>query len=147
MLKQQLWEPDTHAGVKLYSEWDYPDAPEGGWPDPDNIPPATFVRCFSAVVDSVEHPDPDGVYATVLAENQLKNATLGFIEDALPVAYKKQVLDSDGDPTGEFVVKDKHKPLWDFGAIDGLITFTVPGLDEETRAAIALLLPDGVTLG
>lgn len=133
MIKEQLWEPDTHPGVQLFTQWNTEE-------------PGAHV-CLRAIVDGVEHEDPEGVFLTILTENRLKNTTLGFIEDALPTAYKKPVLDSDGDPTGEMVVKDKHKPQWDFGAVDGKITFTVPGLDEETRVMIAALLPDGVILG
>jgi hypothetical protein len=133
MLKEQLWEPDTHPGVQLFTQWNTEE-------------PGAHV-CLRAIVGGVEHDDPEGVYLTILAENRLKNTSLKIIEDALPVAYKKPVLDSDGDPTGAMVVKDKHKPQWDFGAVDGKISFTVPDLDDATRAILVPLLPDGVILG
>lgn len=122
------WEPDTHPNVKL----DFEGLDENG--DPAN--------CTRAEVDGIElfGADAAAVMAAVLAENRLKNRAIGVVLDALPAEMKKPVLDSDGDPTGDFVVKDKHAPEWAFGQPDGRLSVTVPNAPAEVLATIAAAL-------
>lgn len=132
-----MWEPDTHPGHVLHTHWDVEK------PEADH-------SCFRAVVDGVEQPDPQAVYNAVLFENRLKNRAEAAIVDAMPQTMKREVLDDDGDPTGEWIVKTKHQPVWDYGAADGKITFTVPGASALVIEAINLALApfgDAVTLG
>lgn len=93
MLKVQRWGPDTHPAYTLDTEWDY----SGEEP--------TFVRCLKATLDGVELPEPDAVYALILAENQTKNRALAALKAVLP--------DLD--------------PVWVFGVADGIVNLSLPG--------------------
>lgn len=134
MISTQMWSPDTHPGLELHSEWLQPTPPEGGWRG--DIPPATFLRCFEAVLNGVPLDDPDTVYALVIEENQRKNQADALIVATLPASMKKPVLDSDGDPTGEMIVKDKHRPQWVFGEADGKLSVSIPGADDAVLATV-----------
>lgn len=113
-LKTQRWTPDTHPRYELDEEWLYPDEPEGGWPDPDNIPPPEFVRCARATRDGVEQPEPDEVRALIIVENQTKNHALAALAAALPDVV----------------------PEWVFGEVDGVVSITLPGA-TPTQMAVA----------
>lgn len=128
MIRTQKWEPDTHPGYELFTEWEYPALGQAG--------EAVFLGCVEARRNGVVVDNPKGVYTTILAENTLKNSALRDIAALLPPSMQKPVLDEDGDPTGEFTVKAKHMPQWDFGAVDGVVTFTVPGADDALITAI-----------
>lgn len=137
MLRQQQWIPDTHDAV-LTLEW-----------DDDAAEPAH--TCVAATVGGEDAVDPQLAYTTILAENRLKNEALALICEVLPGTMKRALLDSDGDPTGELVIKDKFQPVWDFGAIDGRIAFTIPGASAPVLASVAVALAarfgDAVTVG
>jgi hypothetical protein len=72
MLKTQKWEPDTHPGYELHTEWQYGEGE------------ATFVRCFQVLRNGVEIAEPDAVYALILGENQTKNRALSALQAVLP---------------------------------------------------------------
>ena len=126
MIKTQMWMPDTHPGLELHTEWDYPD--DGG----DGV----FVRCFSAVQDGEELSNPDQVHALVIAEHQRKGAAESAIFAALPDSMKRAVLDSDGDETGDIIIKDKHRPVWSYGAVDGAVSVSIPGASDAVLATV-----------
>lgn len=126
MLKTQRWVPDTHPTYELDSEWEYPEPPEGGWPDPENIPSPTFIRCFRAAKNGVDQPNPDALYMAIEAENQTKNRALAAL-DGIGV-----------------------EPEWVFGEADGVITITLPGATAEQIAQAQAALAqfgEAVTLG
>lgn len=116
------WQPDTHTDGN-------PNAPTVELEyEMDGETPV----CIRAVVDGVVSDQPQVIFDQVIAENRLKNHAVTFVTDWLPDAYKKPLLDSDGDPTGEMVVKDKHSVQWDFGKLgDGVVSVFVPGLRDE----------------
>ena len=118
MLKTQSWVPDTHPAYELHSEWEYPDEPEGGWPDPENIPPPTFVRCIRVIKNGVEQPEPDALYALIQSENQTKNLALAALEAVLPGC----------------------DPVWVYGEADGVVSIILPNATpEQTAVAQAAL--------
>jgi hypothetical protein len=103
-IKTQRWAPDTHPGFALDTEWSYPEEPEGGWPDPENPPSPTFIRCFRATKDNVELPEPDALHTLILSENQTKNRALAALGAVLPGL----------------------EPVWVFGEADGIVSITLP---------------------
>ncbi|MBP7704213.1 MAG: hypothetical protein KA105_02870 [Caulobacter sp.] len=137
MIRTQKWEPDTHPGHVLHTRWD------------DEQPEAPHV-CFLAEIDAVVQPEPQAIYDAVLFENQTKNRADTIIREVLPSRMKREVVDEDGDPTGELTVKIKHAPVWTYGAADGRLTFTIPGADDEVLATVRAALVqfgDAVTVG
>lgn len=91
MLKTQCWYPDTHLSYELHTEWDHSGEP-------------TFVRCIKALKNGQEVPDPDAVYALILAENQTKNRALAALQAVLP----------------------DLEPVWVFGEADGVVNIALP---------------------
>ena len=82
------------------------------------------------------------IYDAVLAENRRKNEAEALIISLLPPSMMRAVIDEDGDDTGQVVVKAKHRPVWTFGAADGRVSFTVPGADDDTKAALRAALAE-----
>lgn len=124
---------DTHPRYVFHSEYEYDDEAES--------PVGVYRGCVAAWLDGELLENPNPVRAAILAENILKNEALKAIISSLPQSMKKEVLDTDGDPTGEWVIKDKHQPTWEFGEPDGIITFSIPGasLEELELAQEAVL--------
>lgn len=122
MLRTQSWQPDTHDAF-FETQWD------------DDDPDAAHV-CIRAVIGGDDQADPQGAYETVLGQNQAKNTAFAAVVAAMPAELTKPVLDSDGDPTGDLVPKDKHYPQCTV-ADDGSISVAIPGTDAETAASIS----------
>jgi hypothetical protein len=119
-LKTQQWVPDTHPAYKIDEEWFYPDEPEGGWPDPENIPPPEFVRCARVTKDGVDLESPDIAHALIRTENQTKNRALAALEAALPNIV----------------------PVWVFGEADGVVGIVLPGATPPQMAAAEAALAE-----
>jgi hypothetical protein len=129
MLKRQKWTPDTHPQYDIITEWQ--------WPEPGQPGDPVFVGVIEVTTSGEPVANPETVYETILSENRMKNEALTIIVDTLPLDMKKAVVDSDGDPVeGQFAVKDKHAPVWEFGAADGVISFTIPGASENVLTAV-----------
>lgn len=79
-----------------------------------------FVRCFRAAKDGVELPEPDAVYSLILSENQTKNQALATLEAVLPGLA----------------------PVWVFGAVDGVVSITLPGATPQQMAVAQAALVD-----
>jgi hypothetical protein len=78
--------------------------------------------CFAAYLNGAELEGPQVVYNQVLVENQTKNRALAALSDTLP----------------------HLAPEWDFGVLDGVVTFTLPGASDNDRLiAAAALAPFG----
>lgn len=130
-IRTTRWEPDTHSVVIDY-EWD--DA----LPDDQRV--HTPVRAWTKMppgnaVPLLPHRNPVALHDQVLTENRRKNEAIAHVLDALPEAMTKDELDSDGDPTGRRVVKDKHAPEWTMGK-DGRVTISIPGADKASKTAL-----------
>lgn len=126
MIRQQAWEPDTHD-ARFITEWD------------DTDPDAPHV-CIEAWIGGQKQADPQGAYDAVLTQNQTKNVAIAAVIEALPPEMKKPILDSDGDPTGEFTVKDKHAPRWSLNE-KGQVSISVPGAKADLVAALDAAIP------
>lgn len=127
-IRTTRWEPDTHAVVIDY-EWD------------DAVPAEervhTAVRAWTkGKGGNRPHPDPVALHDQVLTENRRKNEALAHVADNLPEALTKEELDSDGDPTGRRICKDKHQPEWRMNK-DGTVAITVPGAEDDHKADLA----------
>lgn len=116
------WQPDTHNDGN-------PNAPTV---ELEYVMENDTPVCYKAIVDGVEVDNPQEIFEQILHENQLKNRAVGFVTEWLPDFYKKPELDSDGDPTGNTILKDKFPVQWDFGKLgDGIVSVFVPGLRDE----------------
>lgn len=154
MAREQRWKPDTHPAAEFIVRF-Y----EGSRPP----------RCILAIIDGVEQADPQAVYETVFAENQLKNEAYGLLVELAPEGLKTPMLDDDGDPMGLaadgsnvvlidgawldetghpakgavrplYQLKSKHEPQWRFGAIDGRLEVYIPFLPGTAFADIGAAL-------
>lgn len=152
---QQVWQPDTHK-EHLHTRWEthdpdthsciaihvHPEEASRHWRSvprehvkpqahrygvPGTLPdwrlPNDHEVCF--------HPHHcTNVYEAILAENRLKNEAIRTIHDTLPVEYKRQEVDNDGDllwrlPDGEHATQTNGRV---FRVRDGLL---VPNTSVE----------------
>lgn len=126
MIRQQAWEPDTHA-ARFICEWDDAD------PDAPHV-------CVEAWIAGEPQKDPQGAYDAILSQNRAKNFAVDAVIKSLPADMLKPVMDSDGDPTGEMTVKDKHQPRWSLDE-KGAVTISVPGADAALAAKLDAAVP------
>lgn len=146
------WEFTTHAGV-----WDLDDTVEGGRDQWDNPIPLCVRVYLNPVWANV--PGPDGLqrvltspaltgaaaqkaYEDMLFEHQTANQVIALIAATVPDSMRKPVLDEDGDETGDYTLKAKHAPTFDFGDIDRILSCTIPGLDGVTLAKVTAAIKD-----
>lgn len=109
-------------------------------------PSDPWLNCTAAWLlggkEPVELDDPVGRHQRALDENRKKNRADGIVCDSLPESMKKPIVDGDGDPTGDFVVKDKHRPVWSWDKDGETLVVAIPGLTEEARKMVASALAE-----
>jgi hypothetical protein len=167
-LKTQSWRPDTHPGVELHHTWvalDVVDDATGKTTlvdDPDTAHVAfAIVENGICVHDGGEHAQrllqngtlrsgtkmpTDHIAArfnVIRAEHTRKNLAEAHVEQSLPAEFRKPELDSDGEQTGRFVIKDKHLPIWKHLG-GGEYEFEIPGLTaaHQHHAVLSKSLAD-----
>ena len=135
----QSWRPDT-CGCFLLLEFDTVDTalPPVALAEYTNPKGERFVAIKCPRHSTADNPAAH--YAGAQSENTTKNLALKAAEDALPVAYRKQALDSDGEPIIEdgkakLVPKDKHAPQWSIDAT-GAVKIKIPGLLKADELAL-----------
>lgn len=129
---QQGWTPDTHDAYFVLAFDDELDEP--------------VMTCVEAFKEGVKVNDPGAFYAKVLQENINKNIATATVIQHLPDHMKKAVLDEDGDPTDQVVVKLKHTPIFNVHPTEGSITISVPGADAELVATLDAKIGDLATV-
>ena len=122
MKRTQLIIPDSDRHIELEEEYDTEDE--------------NHRICVRATVDGEIHPQPDVIYNYVKLRNSVRNEVSSIVDNLIPESMKKELLDSDGDPTGIIVIKDKHMPVYTHIGLEDKILCVIPGATEELLSSI-----------